>query len=159
LRIYGDGVLVDIGVEREYVLLDVAEWQIDRKKIKEAGLTDAGLRVDCRGDQDRVVTLWLVLPTEQERHKWKVYLLAGLHPTSKEGQHVRQMVAQVGFLSFKKHLRHTLKDFSLATSTGQGKSALVTEREKLELVLNHSLISFELLSSIMTIISNYDNHF
>ncbi|RHZ02473.1 hypothetical protein DYB37_012553 [Aphanomyces astaci] len=95
LRIYADGVLVDIGVEREYTLLDVTDWQIDRKKIKDAALADAGLRVDCRGNEDRVVTLWLVLPSEQERHKWKVYLLAGLHPNSKEGQRVRHMVAQV----------------------------------------------------------------
>ncbi|ETV69040.1 hypothetical protein, variant 2 [Aphanomyces astaci] len=94
LRIYADGVLVDIGMEREYTLLDVTDWQIDRKKIKDAALADAGLRVDCRGNEDRVVTLWLVLPSEQERHKWKVYLLAGLHPNSKEGQRVRRMVAQ-----------------------------------------------------------------
>ncbi|RHY28722.1 hypothetical protein DYB32_010570, partial [Aphanomyces invadans] len=94
LRIYADGVVVDLGVQREYALLDVAEWQIDRKKIKDATLTDAGLRVDCRGDEDRVVTLWLVLPSDQERHKWKVFLMAALHPNSKEGQRVRQLVAQ-----------------------------------------------------------------
>ncbi|KAF0717064.1 Aste57867_2517 [Aphanomyces stellatus] len=94
LRIYSDGVVVDLENEREYTLLDVSDWQVDQKKIREAEITDAGLRVDCHGDGEKVVTLWLVLPTEQERHKWKVYLVAALHPNSKEGVRVRQMVAQ-----------------------------------------------------------------
>ncbi|KAH9186783.1 hypothetical protein AeNC1_011242 [Aphanomyces euteiches] len=94
LRVYADGVVVDLDNEREYELLEVSDWQIDRKNIRQADLSDVGLRVECRGDEDKVVTLWLVLPNEQERGRWRVFLLAALYPQSREGIQVRQLVAQ-----------------------------------------------------------------